>query len=143
MIFTELLNDHYREWREQIDFRYCKILKKNSQLDHLDLAFVEGAISSPTQANRLRKIRARCQKLVAVGACAITGLPAGQRNRFNEKIKQEIAPLLQRFRQQDEVQPLKAVVKVDAEVPGCPMDETVFLDILNTALLEFGITTTK
>lgn len=138
IIFTELLNEHYQEWQKLIDFCHLSLLKKNNTLKDLDVAFVEGAIASTTQAKRLQTIRANCQKLIAVGACAITALPAGQRNLFDQKTKQEISPLLDHFGQQTKVQSLKELVKVDGEVPGCPMDEEKFLKTLAECLDEFG-----
>ena len=35
---------------------------------------------------------------------------------------------------------MKEIVAVDAEVPGCPMDEAAFLSVLNKYLSEFGVT---
>jgi len=34
---------------------------------------------------------------------------------------------------------LKELVKVDYEVPGCPMEEDKFLEVLNKCLKEFKI----
>jgi len=71
IILTELLNDHFFEWRDLLDIRYAKVLKGKNVLDSLDVAFVEGAISSQNQAEKLKKIRAVCRKLVAIGSCAV------------------------------------------------------------------------
>ena len=38
-----------------------------------DVLFVEGSISAPEQVERLRELRARTTKLVAIGACATAG----------------------------------------------------------------------
>jgi hypothetical protein len=50
ILFTELLNDHLDEWRKVIEFRYMKALKTNNSLAGLDVAFIEGAISSESRA---------------------------------------------------------------------------------------------
>lgn len=105
----------------------------------MDVAFVEGAISCAQHEEKLKKIRSLATKLVAIGACACTGLPSGQRNRFDAPTKEEIKVLLERFHQAETVKSLRQVVTVDAEVNGCPMNEKAFLDQLNKVLIEFGI----
>ncbi len=48
IIFTELLNSHYREWLKKIEFVHARILRKDEseEIKDMDIAFVEGAISS-------------------------------------------------------------------------------------------------
>jgi sulfhydrogenase subunit delta len=127
IVFTELLNDHWKQWRELFDFRHVRILKKHNVFDELDIAFIEGAIASEQHAAVLRDIREKSKKLVAVGACAITAMPAGQRNLFTDEQKKEIEFLVARFVALPKVLKVSEVVSVDAEVPGCPMDPIKFL----------------
>lgn len=139
IIFTELLNDHYNEWKKMIDFKSILVMQKKENTDDLDVAFVEGAITSKKQEEKLKEIRTKAKKLVAIGACACVGMPSSQRNLFDEKTKAEIAPILMRFQYADKVQKLSDLVLVDDLVQGCPMNEQVFLEILNKYLKEFGI----
>ena len=57
ILFTELLNDHLDEWKKVVEFRHVKALKTKNVLKDLDVAFIEGAISSDTQAREAKKIR--------------------------------------------------------------------------------------
>jgi len=57
VVMTEIMNDYWQEWKRLIDFRYAKALKSKNVLDELDVAFVEGAISSEDQVKRLKEIR--------------------------------------------------------------------------------------
>lgn len=139
IIFTELLNDYYKTWKDKIEFLSILVLQKRSQINNLDVAFVEGAITSDEQENKLRQIRKESQKLVAVGSCACIGMPSAQRNFFNEEEKKEIENLLIRFKHNNKVKKLSEIVVVDDEVPGCPMNEKIFLDIINKYLKEFNI----
>ncbi|MBI5465927.1 MAG: hypothetical protein HY974_01405 [Candidatus Kerfeldbacteria bacterium] len=136
IVFTELLNDHWQEWKEVFDFRHVRVLKSKNVFDEFDIAFVEGAIASDTQAATLRQIRQRAKKLVAIGACAVQGMPAAQRNTFNEEQNKAIEFLLARFAALPKVLKVSEVVKVDAAVPGCPMDPKVFLDTVNSLVNE-------
>lgn len=137
--FTELLNDHFKEWSKFIEFQHVRILRKNNKLKDLDVAFVEGAIASNNDAKKLREIRKNCKKLIAIGSCAINGMPAAQRNLFDPKRKKEIEFLIKRFHLAKKVRTLSEVVEVDDQVPGCPMNEETFLQILNKYVKEFKI----
>ncbi len=140
ILFVELLNDHFFEWKEKIDFRYCRMLKnKDNTFDGSDVTFVEGAIATKEDEEELKAIREKTKKLVAVGSCACTGLPSAQRNAFDESTKREIMLIVERFGHLEKVHPVKDIVKVDYAVPGCPMDEKIFLDVLGKCFAEFGI----
>lgn len=136
IVMTEVMNEHWQEWKKIIDFRHARVLKSKNILDELDIAFVEGAIASEDQAKKLKKIRQISKKLVAVGACAIQALPAGQRNSFSPEQKQQIEFLLARFAALPKVLRVSDVVKVDAELPGCPMDPDDFLTKLKNLVAE-------
>lgn len=138
VIFTELLNDHWQEWKKLIDFRHARVLKTHNVLDELDVAFIEGALASQEQVDKVKEIRSKSKLVVAIGACACVGLPSAQRNQFDEVRLKEIEPLLARFKHLKKVQKLSDVVKVDAEVPGCPMNPDKFLEVLNGALKQLG-----
>ncbi len=139
IVFTELLNERWQDWKKLIDFRHARVLKTKNVLDELDVAFIEGAIASPEHVKKIKEIRSKSNKLVAIGACAVTGMPSSQRNQFNEETLAEIGIVLERFKHLKKVQTVKEVVPVDAEVPGCPMDTKKFLEIVDWALKEFKI----
>jgi len=136
IVMTEIMNDHWQEWKQMFDFRHARVLKSKNIMDEFDIAFVEGAIASPAQEEKVKDIRNRSKKLVAVGACAVVGLPAGQRNTFTEDQKAAIAFLTARFGALPKVLRVSDVVKVDAEVPGCPMDPKIFLEKVSQMVAE-------
>ncbi|OGI12396.1 hypothetical protein A3K64_01025 [Candidatus Micrarchaeota archaeon RBG_16_36_9] len=139
MIFIELMNNHFSDWERLLDFKYFKLLKSKNELKNLDVAFVEGAISTFKEEKRLKEIRKNSKKLVAIGSCAVNGSPSNQRNFFNDSTKQEIKMILDNFGHRDKVSQLDEIVEVDDNVPGCPMDEGKFLQILNKYLKEFKV----
>ncbi len=139
VIFTEILNDHYREWIPLLDIRHAKVLQSKNVMDEMDVAFVEGAIASPEQEEKLREIRRLSKKLVAIGSCAVAGNFSTQRNEFPEKVKQEIDFLLEKFHYGKKAKKLDELVTVDASVTGCPMPEAAFIKVVSDALIEFGV----
>ena len=51
----------------------------------------------------------------------------------------EIKIVLDKFGHRDKVSALNEIVKVDDNVPGCPMDENKFLELLNKYFKEFKV----
>ena len=134
IVFTELMNDHWQEWKKIFDFRNVRVLQSKNVMDAFDIAFIEGAIASPEHVEKLKDIRSRSKVLVAIGACAVTGLPSGQRANFTEGQKAEIQFLVDRFGGLPKVLTVKEVVAVDAEIPGCPMDTKKFLEAVTATV---------
>jgi sulfhydrogenase subunit delta len=140
ILLTELLNDHLDEWRKVIEFRHIKALKTKNSLAGLDVAFIEGAISSETQAKEAQQIRENAQYVVAIGACACTGKPSTSRNQFaDEQINERIQWYLSHFDYGKEVKRLDEVIQVDDMVRGCPMKVPSFLQTLEKYLDLFDI----
>ncbi len=139
IIFLEMMNRDYFKWKEQLDFRYCKMLKSKNVLDELDVAFVEGAISNDREKEKLLEIRSKAKYLVAIGSCACTGYPSAQRNDFSPEVKARIEPFLKKWDLYKDVLRLDQLVKVDDKVDGCPMFEAIFLRVLDKYLKEFGV----
>ena len=73
ILFTELLNTYWAVWKDKIEFVHAKVLRKDEfdEIREMDVAFIEGAISSDSQEEKLKKIRNKTKSLVAVGACAV------------------------------------------------------------------------
>src|SRR3989344_5066858 len=93
IIFTELMNDHWQTWKKVLDIRHARVLQTHNVLDELDVAFIEGALSSQTHVDRVKEIRQKSKKVVAIGACAVVGLPSTQRNQFDPERLEEIRPI--------------------------------------------------
>lgn len=139
IILTEMLNDHFDDWVKVVDFRHIRVLKKNNSLNDLDVAFIEGAIASNRDAEKVKEIRKNAKRVVAIGSCAINGMPSAQRNAFDKGKRKEIEFLIKKFSLAKNVRTLSQVIKVDDQVPGCPMTEDGFLKVLNKYFKEFGI----
>lgn len=135
ILFTELLNDNFDAWKDLIDFRSLNVLKSKNTMENLDVAFVEGAISSETQEKEVKKIRENAKYVVAIGACAVTGMPSASRNEFaDDQINEKIKWYFSHFDYSDKVKKLDEVIKVDDVVDGCPMNVPVFYEILDKYL---------
>ena len=64
ILFTELLNKNFDTWKKLVEFRHVHSLKTNNRLEGLDVAFVEGAITSDKEKKQLLEIRQKAKKLI-------------------------------------------------------------------------------
>jgi len=134
ILFTEMLNTHWDDWKDKIEFVNARILKANNIVENLDVSFIEGSISSQEQVDKLKEIRKNSKTVVAIGACACTAMPSGWRNSFDEETKEEIKFLIDRYSHLEKVEPLKTYITVDESVQGCPMNEERFLELMEKTL---------
>lgn len=139
ILLTELLNDHLDEWKKVVEFRYMRAIKTQNSIEGLDVAFIEGAISSDSQAKEVKKIRENAKYIIAIGSCACTGMPSASRNLFSNEalIQEKIQWYMSNFDYSQKVKKLEEVIKVDDKVMGCPMDASTFLEILQKYLTIF------
>lgn len=140
ILLTELLNTYLDDWKHLVDFRHLKALKTKNSMEDLDVAFIEGAISSDKQTDEVRRIRQNAKYVVAIGACACTGSPSASRNALTpEHITEKIKDYMSRFDYSDKVKKLEDVIKVDDKVDGCPMNADAFMAVLFKYLKLFGV----
>ncbi len=131
---------------ERIELVYSPLVDAKVFPENVDLAIVEGAVSSEDDLERIRLVRARSARLLALGDCAVTSNVPGMRNAFSRDAllrrayidnatlnpgipDQHIPRLLPQAR------PVHAWVAVDVFVPGCPPPADVIFETL-TALVE-------
>lgn len=101
----------------------------------IDIGFVDGAISTPEDEKEILHLREHCKTLVAIGACACLG---GINTLKNHQPKEDYRRYVYGERADwfptIPARPLSAVVKVDAELPGCPMIKEEFLEFVKCQL---------
>ncbi len=110
---------------EVINFREIS----SDEGDNYDIAFIEGSISRKDQIERLNEIRAKAKMLVSIGTCAVFGGINKLANRFSEK---DLINEVYGDNPKDTipVKSVKEVVKVDFEIPGCPISKAEFENII-------------
>ncbi|MFH1107296.1 MAG: hypothetical protein V1787_05355 [Candidatus Micrarchaeota archaeon] len=137
--FLEILNYKLKDWADKVEFRHARVMRKINSLEGLDVAFVEGAISNEKEVPKLKEIREKAKRVVAIGTCAINGYPSNHRNFFDEARLEEIRPLMERFGHLPKVTGIGEYIKVDAVVPGCPIVESAFVQVMEKYIKEFGV----
>jgi sulfhydrogenase subunit delta len=90
----------------------------------LDVAFVEGSISTEQEKEHLLDIRKRAKVLVAIGNCAVSGGPQAMYTGDEAYTKrlQNVYGDVKFITEPLEAKPLDAFVTVNYYLPGCPID---------------------
>lgn len=125
IVLIESLNKNFDKWTKKIKFEDFRTLKPFKEVSKTDLAFVEGAISTESEVRKIKKIRARTKKLIALGSGAVSGYPSNQRNSFTGKKLKSIQPLLKKYKQINKISPINRFVKVDDQISGCPINQKI------------------
>jgi sulfhydrogenase subunit delta len=104
--------------------------------DSYDIAFIEGSCSRSSDEERLRDIRDRAGKVVALGACAHLGGVNAIRNRQDlAEVRRYVYSGYADWFDAYEARAISEVIEVDTVIPGCPIDRYEFLAVV-TALLQ-------
>jgi NAD-reducing hydrogenase small subunit len=131
---------------KKVDLVYGPLVDAQKFPESVDVALVEGAVSSQDDLEKIRLIRQRSKFVVALGDCAVTSNVPSMRNsipvrQLLDRIYMEgvqanpgvptdgVPKLLKR------ALPVHECVKVDFHLPGCPPTARTILFVL-TELLE-------
>jgi coenzyme F420-reducing hydrogenase gamma subunit len=104
----------------------------------VDVAFVEGRVSTPEDQTRIQHIRQHSRLLIAIGACATSGGIQALRNGANHA--EWVAQIYSHPEAIDSLErstPIANHVKVDFELWGCPVSGPQILAVVNALL--FGV----
>ena len=101
------------------------------ELPEIDVAMIQGTVITQTDIDQVKKVREKSKFIVAIGECARTGwIPTW--------IKKEKRPEAVKYVYGENYQPkaivavpVKSIIKVDLELPGCPPELTILENFLN------------
>lgn len=137
------MDERLLELAPKFDLVYSPLVDAKEFPADVDVALVEGAVSSEEDLEKLRTVRSRSRILVSLGDCAVTANVPSMRNPFpvnavlqrgylenadkQQEVPREVIPKLLPY-----ARPVHEFVNVDVFVPGCPPHR----DLIYTALSE-------
>ena len=100
-----------------------------------DVSIVEGSITTPEDARRIRDIRERSRHLIAIGACATAGGIQALRNFADvDEFVSLVYASPQYISTLRTSTPASAHVTVDFELQGCPPNKRQLLEVISAFL---------
>ena len=98
-----------------------------------DISLVEGSVSTPAEAERIRLVRDVSRTLVTIGACATSGGIQALRNFADvEEWAASVYATPQYVATLSRSTPISDHVPVDLELRGCPIDPAQLLDVVTS-----------
>ena len=139
------IDEKLLELSEKIELVYSPLVDFKVIPENIDVALIEGAVSSEADREEIFTLRARSAILVSFGDCAVTANVPGMRNKFSLEdtlsrsyvenatlgkcIPLDNVPKLLEY-----AKPVHEYVKVDYFLPGCPPPAGVILSTLTDLL---------
>ena len=130
------LDERLLELAERFDVAFFLEASSRAEQGPYDVALVEGSITTPADAARIRRVREESRTLVTIGACATAGGIQALRNVADaEAWKARIYPHPEWLETLATSTPISEHVKVDHQIYGCPVNPEQVLRVLTRALL--------
>jgi coenzyme F420-reducing hydrogenase gamma subunit len=100
-----------------------------------DVSLVEGSITTPHDADRIREVRANSKALITIGACATSGGVQALRNYTDvDEFTRIVYATPDYISTLAASTPISANVPVDYELQGCPINKHQLLEVINAYL---------
>lgn len=131
------LGEDLLQLAKQVDICHFAEAGPVNESAEVDIAFVEGSLSTPEDLARIRSIRDHSRYLVTIGACATSGGLQALRNitAAGETWPAAIYARPEHIAGLDQVLPIAAKVKVDLELWGCPINGLQIVSAVRALLL--------
>lgn len=123
------LGEKFLALTKALDITDFRLIEESKERHGYDICFVEGCCITKENKIKLLRAREKSQYLVALGACACLGSVPEIKN-YGDRMRSAIKV----YRHGKDIDnppivPLRDIVKVDFELPGCPIDGLEFLRI--------------
>jgi len=120
---------------EHIDIAYFPEASSDMQPGPYDISIVEGSITTPHDAERIRDVRAQSGFLMTIGACATAGGIQALRNFADvEDFKRAVYASPEYIDSLATSTAIADHVPVDFELRGCPINKQQFLEVISARL---------
>jgi coenzyme F420-reducing hydrogenase gamma subunit len=121
----------------EIEIAYFLEARRATVEGPYDLSLVEGSITTPHDAERIRHVREVSRRLVTIGACATAGGIQALRNFADvDEFVSAVYASPEYISTLETSTPISAHVPVDFELQGCPINKRQLLEVISAYLHE-------
>jgi len=139
------MDERLVELSEQFELVYSPLVDYKQFPAHVDIALIEGSVSSDEDEHKIIYVRARTRVLVSLGDCAVTGNVPAMRNPIpvpelldsvfkGNGVLQGMVSTTRLPTLLSRVRPVHEVVNVDVFVPGCPPSADTIFTVISELL---------
>jgi sulfhydrogenase subunit delta len=122
---------------DQIEIAYFLEATRGEVEGPYDLSLVEGSITTPHDAERIKEVRRQSRRLVTIGACATSGGVQALRNFADVDDFMSVVYASPEYISTLETStPISANVHVDFELQGCPVNRHQLFEVISAFLNE-------
>lgn len=115
--------------------RFREAMSDAPRGDEYLVAFIEGSCTRPSDEPHIQAIREKAKIVVALGTCAHLGGINTIRNRSDlQEVRRYVYAEKAEWFETYPARPLEAVIRVDAVLPGCPIDRHEFVRAVKALL---------
>ena len=124
------MEDELIDFFTSADIKFYHMAQSHQEVDHVDIALVEGSINTSRQEAELKEIREMANIVVALGTCAAYGgiQHLGEdEEEFKNRMEYvygkdgKVPEFLDLVGQPQAARPISDFIKVDFTIPGCPV----------------------
>lgn len=128
--------DELLEIAAEVEIAYFKEARSQTLPGPYDLTLVEGSVTTKEEIERIEEVRRLSRILVPIGACATAGGIQALRNwtDVGDYVK-IVYPNPEYIETLKTSKPISDYVKVDYELPGCPISQEQLLELITSLLI--------
>jgi sulfhydrogenase subunit delta len=130
------LEDELLDLASAVDIAYFLEATRAVRPGPYDIGIVEGSITTPHEAERIKEVRAECKYLIALGTCATAGGIQALRNfASSEGYAKTVYAHPEYLQFLDKSTSIAENVPVDLAIWGCPVNKYMLVEVI-AALLQ-------
>jgi sulfhydrogenase subunit delta len=124
------LGEKFLDILEYVKIGNFPLIEERRDIKKYDIAFIEGVPISKKNVRDLKKVRKKSKILVALGTCAcLGGVPEIKDYQDKEKVIRSVYLSIKKI-DNPKIKSLKEYIKVDFELPGCPINKSEFYQVV-------------
>jgi sulfhydrogenase subunit delta len=129
------LEDELLDLAEAADLAYFLEASRTVKPGPYDIGLVEGSITTPHEAARIKEVRAQCKYLIALGTCATAGGIQALRNFAKaDEYAATVYPHPEYLHFLETSTSIGENVPVDNVIWGCPVNKHLVVEVLGAVL---------
>jgi len=130
------MEEEFLDLLKLFDISYWKMAKRDNNVEDLDIALVEGGISTPWEIEEIKCIRKKTKILVAFGDCAIGGCIPSIRNWIPQMESEDLVYPDPSTICSTKILGIGEYVKLDIILKGCPPHRENIIELIKSAVLK-------